>query len=193
MNKKYYFILTFLILPLAANAQFERGRGLLSASGNISFNQFNTGANGISDNILTFNLDGRAGIFFRRGFLVGLFLNSAYYTNYIGSDTRIYGYSVIGGPLVRYYFRNGLFMSFEGGIGTGREHFQLNQFQNNQERRSDLFYGTAGLGYALMIGNNVAFEPMLQFDGLQNINPEDMQDVVNRFRIRLSIGITVFF
>jgi hypothetical protein len=191
MAAKILFFLIFILMPVFAYSQFERGMGLISGSGHLGFKQITTGGNGFSDNVFTFDINSRAGVFFRRGFAVGVLINTAYYTNYASADSRLFGNQLMIGPFIRYYFRNQIFMSFEGALGTGKDVFETGQLQGF-ERRKNLFYGSAGLGYAILVNRNVAFEPLLHFDGIQNINTQNVQDHFNQLRIRISLGITIF-
>lgn len=184
--------LIFIFLPFLAEAQFDRGRFLLGGSGSLSYNHINTGLNGSTSNLMTYNLETRAGLFFRRGLAGGIFFHGEYFRNYFASDTHISGYQTLVGPFIRYYFRNHIFIAADAAIGNGRETIRSVQLNQNVERRKDLFYGSLGLGYAIMVGQNVAFEPLFHVDGTNDINRNDANDVVRRTRIRISIGITVF-
>jgi hypothetical protein len=137
MKKRIAFILTALIVSLAANAQFEQGKGYLGAS----LTHLELSYTGISKGY--FGIGAKAGYFLADDWMVAGQLD--YQKK---KDTP---YELTLGAGLRYYIvQNGLYMGASAAFKHKKEY---NDFMPSIQ-----------IGYAFFIGRTVTFEPELFYE-----------------------------
>ena len=137
MKKKIAFLFAALIMSVAANAQFEQGKGYLGAS----LTSLNMSYRGITKG--HFGLGAKAGYFLDDDWLAVGQLDY--------QKTKDVPYSLTLGAGLRYYIaQNGLYMG-------------ASALFKHAENYND-FMPSIQIGYAFFIGRTVTFEPELFYE-----------------------------
>lgn len=126
-----------------------------SLSGGFSNGEIKGGGADDKYSTIEISLNPKAGYFFMPQFAAGLGVDFVYQTQEFEGEGNDTSTSVIlGGPFVRYYFLNHIFV--EGVFGYG-----VNTI--NDTRQVDLMRTSGGVGYAAFINEKVAIEPMIRY------------------------------
>ncbi|TXK47666.1 autotransporter outer membrane beta-barrel domain-containing protein [Pontibacter qinzhouensis] len=196
---KYTFTFLIAALPFLAQAQENRSslypakvkQGSIMMGGNISgsFYKFNNGLNsnnGLYQQGTTIQALSqiKGGYFIIPDLVVGLELDH----NYTSTATKTESgrqsndrYTLLAGPFVRYYLDNGIFGEVTAGVGT-------QNLINN--RSTNLYAGSVGIGYSHFISEKIAIEPLLSFRYLRETNTVNHN---TRFGPMIGIGVQAYF
>ncbi|MFT2007626.1 hypothetical protein ACMA1I_03040 [Pontibacter sp. 13R65] len=195
---KYTFTLLVAMLPFLAEAQENRSslypakikQGSILLGGRISgtFYKFNNGLNanrqyeqGTTIQALS---QAKVGYFLIPDLVVGLELDHNYQSTSTKTEagkTSSDRYTIIAGPFVRYYLDNGVFGELSAGVGT-------QNFTNN--RSTNLYAGSLGIGYSYFMSEKIAIEPILSFRYHRETNTVDHN---TRFGPMIGIGVQAYF
>jgi outer membrane protein len=170
--KKTIFTLLVVFGSFGAFAQFEQGTMLVGGDFGLEFTTQKAKGNGQTSTLgksseFSFNPD--FGYFVIDNLAVGANLGLSL-TSY-KSDGSAYKYttnSLTVGPFVRYYFPVKIFLQGNLGIGTMKSKDDNNG--DIDENKYSVFGTSLGAGYALMLNDNVAIEPLI---GYQSISQKD--------------------
>lgn len=190
--KKVLFMAAAGLLSMTATAQWEQGNLLVGGASSLSIQTGSStidvdGEEADGPKSFDFGLNPTFGYFVADGLAVGLMVDisnsSTTSTTEVGDDefeTQSKAGTLGVGPMVRYYIGDsGLFgqgyVTF-GSISSQSDELVLNddfEFEVEEgEKVSDGFLGWGiGVGYSVMLGDNIALEPMIGFGGI-TVNSE---------------------
>ena len=160
--KKIFTILCAGILTLGLSAQTDAGNIMLEGNSNLNFTSMSISSvevDGTSldvddDGTSQFGLDVVGGYFFMDGLAGGLILD---YSSSSAGDASSSSMTI--GPIVRYYIgESGMWGQLSYGIGSSSEDDGTNSYDGPSI--SALGFG---VGYAVWLSDNVAFNPSLGY------------------------------
>lgn len=193
--KKTFFAVLACLGFLAAQAQFEQGKILISGSSGFSLSSLTTKAKTGNTTTKTqkstsISLDPRVGYFVIDNLALGagISVSTAKYTNEV-NDSESKSTSFSFGPFARYYFQPGIFGEGSVGFGSGKSEY-TNGPVSNTSKYSTFNLGL-GVGYAAFISDNVAIEPLLKYVSYSE-KPNGGNTKTIDAGITLNIGITVY-
>lgn len=165
--KKVIFTIACLAIVCSGFAQFTKGTILLSGESGLGISALTTKAKDSGNstklgNSTSFSFSPAAGYFLIDNLALGLnldLLTSKYKDDNTGAKSTSTSFTV--GPFVRYYITKGLFGEFNLGVGSEKDKYEATGGTN--EDKSSLFRWSLGAGYAIMISDQVAFEPSLGY------------------------------
>jgi outer membrane protein len=170
--KKTIFTLLVVFASFGAFAQFEQGTMLVGGDFGVEFTTSKTKFDGQTETngkYTEFSLSPNFGYFVIDNLAVGANLGlsmSSYKPE--GFDGKSTGTSLTFGPFVRYYFPMKIFLQGSVGIGTMKS---KDDFGGDVDEEKFSLFGTQlGAGYAIMLNDNVALEPMVGFQSLAQKN-----------------------
>lgn len=195
---KYTFAIFIAMLPFLAQAQENRSslypakvkQGSILLGGNISgsFYKFNNGLNnnGLYEQGTTIQAlsQAKVGYFVIPDVVLGLQVDHNYQSTSTRTEsgrTSFDRYMVIFGPFARYYLDSGVFGEVTAGVGT-------QNFTNNKS--TNLYAGSVGIGYAYFMSEKIAIEPMLSFRYFLETNTVDHN---TRFGPMIGVGVQAYF
>lgn len=159
-----------------------KGNLNLEGGGSIQYSKINSdfGISSSKTNIFTISLDPGFAYFIIDNMAVGLNATFSYYAQKNNS------YYTLGiGPMIKYYFKNGIFVkavtsySFLHGMGSN-------------DQANNYFSLKPGAGYAFFLNQKVSLEPCLiyEFDNIKlNSGSGTMVNKVNNIMVELKLNI----
>jgi outer membrane protein len=166
--KKTIFTLLVTLASFGAFAQFEQGTMLVGGEFGVGFSTSKTKFDGRTDTngkSTDFTLNPNFGYFIIDNLAVGaelgVMLNSYKPENTDGKSTET---ALTFGPFVRYYFPVKIFLQGSAGIGTSKTKDDYNG--DVDEDKFSIFGSSLGAGYAIMLNDNVALEPMVGYESI---------------------------
>ncbi len=165
--KKLLFVMLLCVLVHSSFAQFLK-KGSLIGGGNFEFQTSkyqNSDSKGYS-----FSLMPWAGYTVINNLVVGVDLEMGYSglqssaANYKASSN-----SLLIGPIVRYYLKQGVFFHGQNNFGTSNVTTDFDGSESTQKINSS--YSRFGIGYAARISDTVLFEPLMGYYHQFNDDP----------------------
>jgi outer membrane protein len=197
-NALIVIVLSFFVLSL--NAQTEAGKILVGGSSSISFSS-NTDKVKSDDGDRTdgktsdITLAPEAGYFVIDGLAVGLQLNLELYSyKPEGTSTKYLVSQILAAPFVKYYYGTGNIKPFAtASIAFGSRNSKQKNDGGSQTVKTGIFGFGAGVGAAMFMNDNVAFELGL---GYVSSSAKDKQNNDNNLRditagVQIQVGVTV--
>ena len=166
--QKFSLLILLLTFVFPVMAQPEKGSFMIGGSGGFSYkkeeflpaNQSNYQEISTTQ---TFNLGPSIGYFINDNLVAGLsftFLRERVDQSQLSGNKSLNKQFTVG-PIIKYYFKNGLFASLEAGIGPS------NLTISNQLEAIELKWtavsGRVGIGYAVFLSKYIALEPLVSF------------------------------
>ncbi len=186
-------IITVLLLAIVkiGFSQFEQGNILLSGQSSFGFSSEKSKFDGNDVSKQTsFSLTPAAGYFVVDNLAVGLLLNvSSSKTESETSDAESKNSTFTVGPFVRYYLQQKIF--FQGDLGFGSTKSEFTSGGSSSDSDYSVFSFGIGAGYAAMISDRVAIEPMLRWGSLSE-KADGADEPLITSGISLGVGVTVY-
>jgi len=160
--RKALLTLVILFLTITAFAQFNQGRMMIG--GAISIQSYKEKSKSGSTtttwgNTTEFSVTPQFGYFVIDNLAVGAGLNNSFWVYKAdGSDEKATSSSFQFQPFVRYYLPQKIFFQGAFGVGAGKD-----VEYDDDETKYGLSSWTLAAGYAILLNNNVAIEPMLGY------------------------------
>jgi hypothetical protein len=194
--KKHIFTLLLSVISMAAFAQFNQGTKMVG--GTVSFSSTTT--KGKWDNTTrkletttNFSMAPQFGYFVIDRLALGAALDFSLSNYKSKTDEEDVSYTTIQiAPFVRYYLPAGVFFEGQFGVGTSKASGK-NWNGATVEGKENIFSWSLAAGYAIMINESVAIEPMLGYGSINYANP----DADNDYRqlnpgIFLQVGFQIY-
>jgi outer membrane protein len=185
-------ITTFLLMVLlqSAFAQFTKGTVLLGGASSFTFSTTKDTYDGEDDGKSTyFSLSPQAGYFVADNVAIGAGIDL--YVDKTEDESGDYENTSSGfviAPFVRYYLENKLF--FQGSFGIGSQKNKTTGL-SDFESKNKIFRWGIGVGYAAMVSDKVAIEPMVSYNSWAYKN--DDSDIESKTAgLMLGVGVTVY-
>jgi outer membrane protein len=93
--------------------------------------------------------------------------------------------SILIGPYIKYYFKNGIFTQTSLGFGTSKNK------QEDFESKSNTLNSQIGIGYAIFLNNHISFEPVINYRYSEFKNNNSNIKTFNN-ELMLGAGLTIF-
>lgn len=177
--KKYIFTLTLMALSAGVFAQFNQGTKMVG--GTVSFSS--TTAKEKFDNTTrkyatytSFSVAPQFGYFVADRFAIGAALDFDIDNDKSKTNDRNITYTTIQiAPFVRYYLPVNVFFEGQFGVGTTKTS-GTNANGSTAEGKENVTSWSVAAGYAIMINESVAVEPMLGYGSIAYKNPDAAND-----------------
>jgi hypothetical protein len=185
--KKILSTLVLLALLQTAFAQFNQGRVFLGGQTGLDFSSTKTSYDGTDlSKESSFSLSPHVGYFVADHIALGasIDLSTDKSTDEI-DDTEFTTTSIMFSPFVRYYLDKGLFGEFSIGFGSAKEKF------DGEEDKAGLFGWSLGIGYAAMLNDKVAIEPMIGYASVSS-DIDGLDEKMKTSGLMLSVGVSVY-
>ena len=189
--KKLITTLVLVVVVQSAFAQFTKGTILLGGSSSFGFSSMKTTYDGNDYSKTTaYELSPMAGYFVADNIAIGASIDfSGEKTEYEFSDSESKSSGITFSPFARYYLESKVF--FEGSSGFGSEKDEFNSGGSDIENDASVFKFGIGVGYAAMISDKVAIEPMIGYGSLsRKYDGDDNKYKTSGFQ--LGVGVTVY-
>lgn len=193
--KKVIFTIACLTIVCAAFAQFDQGTILISGESGLSISALsnkakNDGNSTKLSNSTSFSFSPAAGYFVIDKLAVGLNLDlGTSKTKDNDDDFESVNTSISVGPFARYYITKGLFGEFALGIGSQKDKETFDG--DTDETKYSTFSWGLGAGYAIMISDQVAFEPSLGY-GSVALKPDGGDGKLVSAGLLINVGVSVY-
>jgi outer membrane protein len=193
--KKVIFTTACLAIACSGFAQFEKGTILLSGETGMSLSAQSIKAkdNGNSTkvaNTTSFSFSPAGGYFVIDNLAVGLNIDLATSkTKYNSDDSEFSSTSFSFGPFARYYITKGLFGELAFGVGSQKDKDTFDG--DTDEDKSSLFRWSLGAGYAVMISDQVAFEPSIGYVSTA-AKPDGGDGKIVQAGLAINVGVSVY-
>lgn len=175
MKTKTLVLIAWLSTSLAyfgyGQTEYRPGlsKGSLLTGGGLAFSFGNAestysddfGSDSYESDYSSTSLTPNVGFFAANGFALGLILNLTSTSFKEEDDSKETTTQHTIGPVIRYYFTNGLFLHGEIGLGNHVEKYSYEG--DTEEDKADLFIWKVGAGYAIFLNDHVAIEPSIQY------------------------------
>lgn len=195
--KKAIFTLAVILAGITSSfAQFEQGRMLVG--GTVGFSsttsKSESGSNSITwGNTTEISLAPQFGYFVIDNLAIGAGLDVSLSSFKPDDDDNDSEYSATGvqfQPFVRYYLPAKVF--FQGNFGLGSAKYEETYLGDTDEEKYGLSSWSLAAGYAIMLNDNVAIEPMLGYGSTttkyKDSDPEE-KDIDSGLFIRVGIQV----
>ncbi len=173
--KKNIFTFILLMTSAGAFAQFSQGTKMIGgvAGFGVTTQKYKDGNTTVSVGTSSyFSLEPQFGYFIidRLAIGAGLDLNLSSF-KYKNDDDKESSTSLAFTPFVRYYLPNKIFFFGETGFGVSKE--KATDGNETYESKRNIFSWGLGAGYAIMLNESVAIEPMVGYGGTSYKNPDN--------------------
>jgi outer membrane protein len=193
--KKVFFTLACLTLTFCGYAQFNQGTVLLSGETGLGIAAMSVkakdGGNSVKlGNETTISFSPSAGYFVIDNLAVGASLDLSTHKSKDDSDNSEYTSNTFSfGPFARYYITKGLFGEAQITFGSNKDKYD--DSDGTDEDKASLFGWSLGAGYAIMISDQVAFEPSVGY-GSVALKPDGGSGKLVTSGILVNVGVTVY-
>lgn len=194
--KKHIFTLLLSVISAVAFAQFNQGTkmvgGTVSFSSTTTKDKFDNTTRKLETNT-DFSLAPQFGYFVIDRFALGASLDFSLANEKSKTDQRDVTFTTVQiAPFVRYYLPAGIFFEGQFGVGTTKASGE-NSIGGTVEGKQNVFSWSLAAGYAIMINESVAIEPMLGYGSVNYADP----DADNDYRqlnpgIFLQVGFQIY-
>jgi outer membrane autotransporter protein len=186
-------IISFFLLAIVKSgfSQFEQGNILLSGQSSFGFSSEKTkfDGNDVSKQT-TFSLTPAVGYFFVDNLAAGLLLDvSSSKAESETSDAESKNSTFSVGPFVRYYLQQKIFFQADLGFGSSKSEFSSGGSTSDSDY--SVFSFGLGAGYAAMISDRVAIEPMLRWGSLSE-KADGADEPLITSGISIGVGVAVY-
>lgn len=194
--KKHIFTVLLSVISVAVFAQFNQGTkmvgGTVSFSSTTAKDKFDNTTRKLHTNT-NFSIAPQFGYFVIDRLALGASLDFSLSNNKSKVDEEDVSYTTVQiAPFVRYYLPAGIFFQGEFGVGTTKAS-GTNWNGATVEGKENVFSWSLAAGYAIMINESVAIEPMLGYGSVNYADP----DADNDYRqlnpgIFLQVGFQIY-